>query len=45
MRGGDANFRDTQDVGYTEIIDPGASGEVGFFRIGTQTCPRAEKDR
>ena len=31
-------------MGYTEIIDPGASGEAWFSRVGTETCLKAEKD-
>ena len=38
MRVADGDFRLTSPMGYTEIIDSGASGEADFFRIGTQTC-------
>jgi hypothetical protein len=44
MRDGGASFRGIRHVGYTEIMDPGASGEAYSFRIGTHTCLKAEKD-
>ena len=44
MRVLDANFRDTQHMGYTETIDSGAFGACDFVMIDTQTCPKAEKD-
>jgi hypothetical protein len=44
MRMGDADFRDTRHVEYTEIIDSGAFSEAEFSGIGTQTCLKAEKD-
>lgn len=44
MRVRDANFRDTQHMTYTGIIDSVAFGDGDFVRIGTQTCLKAEKD-
>ena len=43
MRVGDANFRGTYHMGYTEIIDPGASGEAGFSGLALKTCSRAKR--
>jgi len=45
MRVGDANFRGTYHMGYTEIIDPGASGEAGFSGLALKTYPRAKRNR
>jgi len=32
-------------MGYTEIIDPGASGEAGFSGLALKTYPRAKRNR